>query len=159
LLIRLTVNQTEVEAEVEGRTTLAVLLREELGLTGTHLGCEQGACGACTVIVDGASTRSCLVFAWQVPGADVTTIEGIGSPDHLHPLQAAFQTHHGLQCGFCTPGMIMSLLPAVVGGKDDEAIEEAISGNLCRCTGYRNILSAGLAARDEVISDQVRAIR
>jgi carbon-monoxide dehydrogenase small subunit len=132
-------------AVVEPRLTLADLLREELHLTGTHLGCEHGVCGACTVLLDGAAVRSCLVFAVQADGAAVTTIEGIGGEDgELSPVQAAFRDCHGLQCGFCTPGFVVSVTAFLRDNPDpsDDEIREALSGNLCRCTGYQGILNA-----------------
>lgn len=150
--ISLTVNGEVVTSAVEDRTTLADLLRDGLGLTGTHLGCEQGACGACTVLIDGASARSCLVFARQLDGCAVTTVEGLGSRESLHPLQAAFQSHSGLQCGFCTPGFLMTAveLLAEAPGASREDIRVALSGNVCRCTGYEGIVDAiaEVAARD-----------
>jgi aerobic-type carbon monoxide dehydrogenase small subunit (CoxS/CutS family) len=147
--IRVTVNGKPVEAEVEPRRHLGDLLRQTLGLTGTHLGCEHGVCGACTVIVDGVPARSCLMLAVQANGAQVTTVEGLARPDGaLHPIQAAFHAHHGLQCGFCTPGMLTTLA-AFLAEKPDAGeadIREAISGNICRCTGYESIVDAALAA-------------
>jgi carbon-monoxide dehydrogenase small subunit len=147
--IALTVNGAPHEKDVEVRLTLADFLRHHLGLTGTHLGCEHGVCGACTVLVDGRSVRSCLLLAVQADGHEITTVEGIApSENELHPLQAAFRDHHGLQCGFCTPGMLITLLeflrenPAPT----EEEVRIAISGNLCRCTGYQNIVTAALDA-------------
>ena len=149
IAIELTVNGTRRRAVVPPRLTLADYLRDKLGLTGTHLGCEHGACGACSVLLDGDAVRACLVFAVQADGADVTTIEGIGGPDGaLSPVQAAFRDHHGLQCGFCTPGFVVSataFLRAHPTPTDDE-IREGLSGNLCRCTGYQGILNAVHAA-------------
>src|SRR4051812_42709393 len=145
----MTVNGGEQVATVEPRVTLADVLREQLGLTGTHLGCEHGVCGACTVLVDGAAVRSCLVFAVQVDGADITTIEGMASPDgELSRVQAAFQDHHGLQCGFCTPGFVVSVTAFLRDHPDptDDEIRAGLSGNLCRCTGYQGILAAVRAA-------------
>jgi carbon-monoxide dehydrogenase small subunit len=143
--VTVTVNGQVRAATVEPRLTLADFLREECRLTGTHLGCEHGVCGACTVLVDGAAVRSCLVFAVQVDGAEVTTVEGMGSPDgELSPVQAAFRDCHGLQCGFCTPGFVVSVtafLRANPSPTDDE-IREGLSGNLCRCTGYQGIVKA-----------------
>ncbi len=146
--IDLKVNGVPHRREVEVRTTLADFLRHELKLTGTHVGCEHGVCGACTVLVDGRSMRSCLMLAVQAAGLEVTTIEGIApSPNELHPLQQALRDHHGLQCGFCTPGMITTLVEFL---KDcpnptEEEVRIAISGNLCRCTGYQGIVDAVLA--------------
>lgn len=158
--IALTVNGRALDVEVEGRITLADFLREGLGLTGTHLGCEHGACGSCTVLVDGQSVRSCVVLAWQVSGAEVTTIEGLGEAGVPHPLQVAFRDQHALQCGYCTPGMIMSLLPAVEDPKaDEDALTDAISGNLCRCTGYWNIMKAARAARSTIQADRAATKR
>jgi len=142
--ITLTVNGTAHTAEVEVRKTLADFIREDLGLTGTHLGCEHGVCGACTILLDGQAVRSCLLFAVQADGADLTTVESLGSPEHLHPLQEAFRDHHGLQCGFCTPGILMSALAFLreTPAPTDEQIREVLSGNLCRCTGYQGIVEA-----------------
>ena len=148
LSIRLTVNGRVVEREVEARRSLADFLREDLGLTGTHVGCEHGVCGACTVFVDGRSARSCLLFAVQLDGATVTTIEGLTPPEGLSPLQQAFCGAHAMQCGFCTPGMIVAateLLRTNPAPSPDE-IREALSGNLCMCTGYVNIVRAVAAA-------------
>ncbi len=149
IAIELTVNGVRRRATVPPRVTLADYLRDTCGLTGTHLGCEHGACGACSVLLDGEAVRSCLVFAVQADGADITTIEGIAGPDgELSPVQAAFRDHHGLQCGFCTPGFIVSataLLRDNPTPTDDE-IREGLSGNLCRCTGYQGILNAMHAA-------------
>ena len=142
--IRLTVNGTAREAEVEPRTLLVDFLRQTLGLTGTHVGCDTSQCGACTVHVDGVSVKACTMFAVQADGADVTTIEGMAENGALHPLQEAFREKHGLQCGFCTPGMIMSaadLLAHTPNPSEDE-IRHALEGNICRCTGYHNIVRA-----------------
>ena len=146
--IRVTVNGRVYERTVEARKTLADFLRDDLELTGTHLGCEHGVCGACTIIVDGAAVRSCLLFAVQVHGRDVQTVEGLADGETLNPLQAAFREHHGLQCGFCTPGFLMTLTCFLRECPDpsDAQIREAISGNLCRCTGYQNIVAAASAA-------------
>jgi carbon-monoxide dehydrogenase small subunit len=151
--VKLVVNGESREATVEPRVTLADFLREQLRLTGTHLGCEHGVCGACTVLVDGAAVRSCLVFAVQVDGAEVTTIEGIGAPDgELSPVQAAFRDCHGLQCGFCTPGFVVSVTAFLREHPNptDPEIREALSGNLCRCTGYQGIVNAVRQAADAV---------
>ena len=143
--VRMVVNRQSRAATVEPRMTLADFLRERCGLTGTHLGCEHGVCGACTVLLDGDAVRACLVFAVQADGAELTTIEGVASPDGtLSPVQAALRDCHGLQCGFCTPGFVMTitaLLRDVPAPTDDE-IREGLSGNLCRCTGYQGILAA-----------------
>ena len=147
--IRLRVNGAGVEHDVEPRRHLGDFLRQDLGLTGTHLGCEHGVCGACTVIVDGVPARSCLMLAVQADGADIVTIEGLQRPDGtLHPIQEAFRVHHGLQCGFCTPGMLTTLAAFLAERPDGDeaAIREAISGNICRCTGYESIVEAALAA-------------
>jgi carbon-monoxide dehydrogenase small subunit len=142
--VRLTVNGRPVEQVVEARRSLADFLREDLGLTGTHVGCEHGVCGACTVLVDGRSARSCLLFAAQLEGRAVTTIEGLTPPEGLSPLQESFRVCHAMQCGFCTPGMIVTTteLLAEEPAPSTEAIREAISGNLCMCTGYVNIVRA-----------------
>jgi aerobic carbon-monoxide dehydrogenase small subunit len=143
--VRLTLNGLQREATVEPRLTLADFLREHCRLTGTHLGCEHGVCGACTVLVDGAAVRSCLMFAVQADGAEVTTIEGIASPDgELSPVQEAFRDCHALQCGFCTPGFVISVTAFLRDNPrpGDEDIRDALSGNLCRCTGYQGIVRA-----------------
>jgi carbon-monoxide dehydrogenase small subunit len=142
--VRLTVNGTAAEVMVEARKTLADALREDLGLTGTHLGCEHGVCGACTVLFDGNPVRSCLLFAVQAAGHEVGTIEGLARGDELHPVQRAFSEFHGLQCGFCTPGMILAtvdLLEHTPQPSEDE-IKEALGGNICRCTGYQKIIES-----------------
>ncbi len=140
------VNGRRHHATVEARKTLADFLREDLRLTGTHLGCEHGVCGACTVRLDGRATRACLVFAIQVDGSEITTIEGLaGAADgDLHPVQAAFQAEHGLQCGFCTPGFVMSVASFLDANPEptDDEIRTGLSGNICRCTGYQGILRA-----------------
>ena len=146
--IRLEVNGRAYEGTVEPRTSLADFLREQLDLTGTHVGCEHGVCGACTVLLDGVPVRSCLLLAIQLDGARLTTVEGLADGERLHPLQQAFWDHHGLQCGFCTPGILLTakaLLEETPHPTDDE-IREAISGNLCRCTGYHFIVEAIRAA-------------
>ena len=146
--VRLSVNGVPHDVEVEPRKTLADTLREDVGLTGTHLGCEHGVCGACTVLLDGTPVRSCLMFAVQAEGHGITTIEGIATNGTLHPVQQAFSDHHGLQCGFCTPGMILAsidLLNRVPDPSVDE-IKEALGGNLCRCTGYVKIVESVQAA-------------
>jgi carbon-monoxide dehydrogenase small subunit len=152
-MIRCTVNKTEVELDVPEYWTLADALREGLGLTGLHLGCEHGVCGACTVLLDGEPVRSCIVLAAQADGCEVSTIEGLASPDgELHPVQQAFTEHHALQCGFCTPGFIM-LTAGVLASEPDaspERLEHLLSANLCRCTGYKPILRAAAAAQQEI---------
>ncbi|GAA2443961.1 (2Fe-2S)-binding protein [Actinomadura vinacea] len=150
--IEMKVNGRVRRASVQPRLTLADFLRGNCQLTGTHLGCEHGVCGACTVLVDGEAVRACLVFAVQADGTDVTTVEGIASPDgELSPVQKAFREHHGLQCGFCTPGFIVSATALLRENPDptDDQIREGLSGNLCRCTGYQGILKAVRAAADE----------
>lgn len=147
--IELTVNGERRAAEVETRRTLADFLRHDLGLTGTHLGCEHGACGACTVHLAGEAVRSCILFAVQADGCEITTVEGLARPDGtLHPVQQAFRDHHGLQCGFCTPGMEMTLAAFLTENPapTEQEVREAISGNLCRCTGYQGIVAAALDA-------------
>jgi aerobic carbon-monoxide dehydrogenase small subunit len=144
VIVRLTVNGVGHSVEVEPRKLLADVLREELGLTGTHLGCEHGVCGACTVLIDGQSARSCLTLAVQVDGAAITTVEALANEGRLHPLQEAFRDEHALQCGFCTPGMLMLGVDVVeaLAGEDASAIREAMGANLCRCTGYEGIVRA-----------------
>jgi aerobic-type carbon monoxide dehydrogenase small subunit (CoxS/CutS family) len=146
--ISLQVNGRAVEASVEPRLTLAGLLRRKLRLTGTHLGCEHGVCGACTVIVDGAAVRSCLIFAAQADGTEVVTIEGLAPGDELSPLQEAFRRNHALQCGFCTPGILttMHALLSEEPEPTEERVRKVLSGNLCRCTGYLPIIKAVLEA-------------
>jgi carbon-monoxide dehydrogenase small subunit len=147
--ISLAVNGKTYEEEVEVRFTLADFLRQQLGLTGTHLGCEHGVCGACTILFDGRSARSCLMLAVQADGHEILTIEGIApSEEELHPLQEAFRDNHGLQCGFCTPGMLTTLLEFLQDNPDptEAEVRIAISGNLCRCTGYQGIVAAALDA-------------
>jgi aerobic-type carbon monoxide dehydrogenase small subunit (CoxS/CutS family) len=149
--VRLTVNQASYEKLVEARTTLADFLRNELELTGTHLGCEHGVCGACTVLLNGEAVRSCLLLAVQANGAEISTVEGLAQRGELHPLQKAFQEQHALQCGFCTPGFLMTavaFLKSTPKPTDAEA-REAISGNICRCTGYQPIVQAILQAARE----------
>ena len=147
--IKVTVNGKPLEAAVDGRLTLADFLRHRLGMTGTHIGCEHGVCGACTVLVDGVSARSCLMLAVQTDGLEVRTVEGLQAADGtLHPLQAAFRDNHGLQCGYCTPGMLMTLVEflAEQPHPSPDDVRDAISGNLCRCTGYHRIVEATLDA-------------
>lgn len=147
--LRLYVNGDRFDVSVEPRKTLADTLREDCGLTGTHLGCEHGVCGACTILVDGQPVRSCLMFAVQADGVSIRTVEGLAPNDEeLHPVQQAFWDHHGLQCGFCTPGFLMLAAGVLEENPDigDEELTEALSSNLCRCTGYQNILKATKAA-------------
>ena len=146
--VSLTVNGTTYEREVEPRLLLVHVLRDHLGLTGTHVGCDTSNCGACTVHLNGEAVKSCTVLAVQADGAEVTTIEGLGSLDALHPVQEAFWEHHGLQCGYCTPGMIMAAADLLSRNPDpsEDEVREALAGNLCRCTGYHNIVKAVLAA-------------
>jgi carbon-monoxide dehydrogenase small subunit len=145
--VSLTVNGKAVSAEVEGRTLLVQLLREKLGLTGTHVGCDTSQCGACVVHVDGDAVKSCTVLALQVDGADVTTIEGLAKNGTLHPMQEAFRDNHGLQCGFCTPGMVMAAIDLVKHhpNPDEKTVRRELEGNLCRCTGYHNIVKSIIA--------------
>ena len=147
--VTLTVNGTERSLEVEPRTLLVHALRDDLGLTGTNVGCDSSSCGACTVLVDGQSAKSCTMFAVQADGADITTIEGVAGADGtLHPMQQAFHEHHALQCGYCTPGMVMASISLVeeYPGLDENGVRHGLEGNLCRCTGYQNIVDAVLAA-------------
>jgi len=148
--IRVTVNGAAHERSIEPRLLLADFLRGTLGLTGTHVGCEHGVCGACTVLVDGDSMRSCLLFAVQLDGCSIETVESLGTLNDLNPLQQAFREHHALQCGFCTPGMLMTATDLLrkYPLATDEQIREGLSGNLCRCTGYEHIVAAVRAARD-----------
>ncbi|WP_299450398.1 (2Fe-2S)-binding protein [uncultured Pigmentiphaga sp.] len=143
------VNGCKVDVDVTPRTTLCDCLRNELGLTGTHAGCEHGVCGACTVIVDGTAVRSCLMLAVQAEGSSVTTVEGLAKDEELSPLQHAFRKHHALQCGFCTPGMLTTLHALLTEDPwvDEDRIRDVLSGNLCRCTGYLPIIEAALDAR------------
>ncbi len=150
--ITLKINGTAQRVSVEARKTLADVIREDCGLTGTHLGCEHGVCGACTVLLDGQPVRSCLMFAVQANGRELRTVEGLAQGEKLHPLQTAFMEHHGLQCGFCTPGFLMlacGALEANPGMNEDELVH-VLSSNLCRCTGYHNILAAVKAAAVEM---------
>jgi carbon-monoxide dehydrogenase small subunit len=147
--IKLTVNGKQVSAEVEDRTLLVHLLRDHLGLTGTHIGCDTSQCGACTVHIDGRSVKSCTVLVGQANGSSITTIEGIAKGDELHPMQAAFRDNHGLQCGYCTPGMIMASIDIVNRhgpGLDEVTLRQDLEGNICRCTGYHNIVKSVLDA-------------
>lgn len=150
--IHVRVNGTDRRATVPARLTLADFLRANCGLTGTHLGCEHGVCGACTVLLDGEAVRACLVFAVQADGAEVTTVEGLAGPDgQLSTVQAAFRDHHALQCGFCTPGLVVSVTAFLAENPKptDEEIRECLTGNLCRCTGYQGIVKAVRAAAEE----------
>ena len=148
----LAVNGQAYELRVEPRRTLADALREDCGLTGTHLGCEHGVCGACTILVDGSAVRGCLMLAVQADGRQVQTVESLANGEDLHPLQRAFAKHHALQCGFCTPGILLSLVEFLRDELDptEDGVREAISGNLCRCTGYHNIVKAALNAAAEM---------
>jgi aerobic-type carbon monoxide dehydrogenase small subunit (CoxS/CutS family) len=141
--VQLRVNGVERGAEVEPRTLLSDLLRHSLGLTGTHVGCEHGVCGACTVLVDGTATRACLMLAVQANGCEVTTVEGLAAAGELHVLQEAFRRHHALQCGFCTPGILLGVIGEAAAGRSlDEVTGSVLDGHLCRCTGYVNIRAA-----------------
>ena len=153
--VAIAVNGVTYERSVESRLLLADFLRHTLGLTGTHIGCEHGVCGACTVMLDGDSVRSCLMFAVQANGCRVETVESLGSTDRLSPLQEAFREHHALQCGFCTPGMLMTCIDALKKYPltTDDEIREVLSGNLCRCTGYEHIVKAIKAVRDRSRGD------
>jgi len=144
ITVSVTVNGTPYQRSVDPRTLLSDFLRNDLELTGTHVGCEHGVCGACTVLLDGEAVRSCLLFAPQVDGHEIITVEGLGTLDDLHPLQEAFREAHALQCGFCTPGILTTLVPYLEENPNptEEEIREAISGNLCRCTGYQHIIDA-----------------
>ena len=148
--VRFEVNGNPAAVDVEPRMTLADCLRHELGLTGTHVACEHGVCGACTILIDGEAVRSCLTLAVQAEGAKITTVEGLAGEGELTPLQVAFKKHHGLQCGFCTSGMLMTLHALLSEAPDssEERIRDVISGNICRCTGYIPIVEAAIEARD-----------
>ncbi len=150
--VSLTVNGRDRVVDVAANTLLVDLIRSKLGLTGTHVGCDTSQCGACTVHLDGRSVKSCTVLAVQADGAEVTTIEGIGTTDALHPMQAAFRECHALQCGFCTPGMIMSAIDLVANAKalDEQSVRKGLEGNLCRCTGYHNIVKAVLLVAESM---------
>ncbi len=151
--ISITVNGTQRDVDLPQTNTLLVdVLREQLHLTGTHVGCDTSQCGACTVHLDGRAVKSCAILAAQVDGQSITTIEGIGTPDDLHPMQAAFRDCHALQCGFCTPGMIMSAIDLVQNSDslDNRAVREGLEGNICRCTGYHNIVKAVLQAQESM---------
>ena len=150
--VTIKVNDKEYKREVEPRMLLSDFLRHELGLTGTHVGCEHGVCGACTILLDGESIRSCLVFAVQAEGHSITTVEGLATDVTLHPIQQSFWEAHGLQCGYCTPGILMTLVPFLKQNPDptEEEIRHAISGNLCRCTGYQHIVDAVKLAAEKM---------
>lgn len=157
--ISVTVNGKLYERAVDPRMLLSDFIRHELGLTGTHVGCEHGVCGTCTVIFDGLSTRSCLVFAVQADGHDIRTVESLGVPGNMHPLQEAFVESHGLQCGFCTPGILMTMVPFLEQNPNptDEEIREAVSGNICRCTGYDFIINAVKLAAKKMAAQPVKS--
>lgn len=157
--IAITVNGLRHEAAVEPRMLLVYFLREHLGLTGTNVGCDTSSCGACTVLLDGESVKACNLLAVQADGRDVTTVEGLANGAELHPVQRAFQQEHGLQCGFCTPGMIMAVVSYLMEHPDptEADIRHALEGNLCRCTGYQNIVNAALAAAAELRGSAVAA--
>jgi carbon-monoxide dehydrogenase small subunit len=159
--VSISVNGAQQEAEVEPRLLLVHFLRDTLGLTGTRVGCDTSTCGACTVHLDGEAVKSCSVLAVQADGSEVTTIEGIGSEGALHPLQDAFWEHHGLQCGYCTPGMIMASADLLAHNPDpnEEEVREALAGNLCRCTGYHNIVKAVLSAAQSSRAAEARPTR
>lgn len=150
--ISVTVNGTQYERSVEPRLLLSDFLRHDLGLTGTHVGCEHGVCGACTVLFDGQPIRSCLMFTVQANGHQIMTVEGLGTPEDMHPIQEAFQEAHAVQCGFCTPGFLMTLVPFLAENSDptEWEIREAVSGNLCRCTGYQHIVDAVRLAAEKM---------
>jgi aerobic carbon-monoxide dehydrogenase small subunit len=150
--INVSVNGVQYQRSIEPRMLLSDFIRHELGLTGTHIGCEHGVCGTCTILFDGAPVRSCLIFAVQAVGHEIRTVEGLGTVEHLHPLQEAFWEAHGAQCGYCTPGMLMTLVPFVEQHRKptDQEIREAIDGNLCRCTGYQHIVNAVKLAVEKI---------
>ncbi|NIJ39899.1 carbon-monoxide dehydrogenase small subunit [Parvibaculum indicum] len=151
-VVAMTVNGKSVSADVEPRTLLVTYIRDTLGLTGTHIGCDTSQCGACVVHVDGKAVKSCTMLAAQAEGAEVTTVEGLAQDGELHPVQKAFREHHGLQCGYCTPGMIMTAVDLIrrKPDLDEETVREQLEGNICRCTGYHNIVKAILAASNEM---------
>lgn len=157
--VSMKVNGKEVSAEVEARTLLSTFLRENLRLTGTHVGCDTSQCGACVVHVDGKSVKSCTLLAVQAEGASVTSIEGLAQGGKLHPMQAAFKEHHGLQCGFCTPGMVMSAVDLLQHNPDpsEKEVRDWLEGNICRCTGYHNIVKAVLDAAQQMRGGQQAA--
>jgi aerobic carbon-monoxide dehydrogenase small subunit len=160
--IRVTVNGVEQSNDVEPRLLLVHYLRDTLGLTGTHVGCDTGQCGACTVLMDGEAVKSCMVLAAQADGAKITTVEGLAQNGEYHPIQKGFWEKHGLQCGFCTPGMMMAAVCLIKdsGGQEltDDEIREQLEGNLCRCTGYQNIVTAVRAAAEEMQATAVRPV-
>ncbi|RYG93602.1 MAG: (2Fe-2S)-binding protein, partial [Alphaproteobacteria bacterium] len=150
--VSITVNGRAMTGEVEDRTLLVQYLRDQLGLTGTHVGCDTSQCGACVVHIDGRAVKSCTILAVQASGSEVTTIEGLANGQELHPVQAAFREHHGLQCGYCTPGMIMTAVDMIRrydGALDEKTVREELEGNICRCTGYHNIVKAILSAAEK----------
>jgi aerobic carbon-monoxide dehydrogenase small subunit len=157
--VALDVNGQRVERTVDERTLLVRLLREDLGLTGTHVGCDTTQCGACTVLVDGDAVKSCTMLAAQAKGCSVVTIEGLAPVGQLHPVQQVFHEHHGLQCGYCTPGFVMSIVELVSKYRelDEHRVRELVDGNICRCTGYHNIVRAALAAADAIRQPRVDA--
>ena len=157
--ISFVVNGSPVTLEVEGRTLLVEALRQQLGLTGTHVGCDTSQCGCCVVHVDGASVKACTMLASQAAGSEITTIEGLAEGEELHPVQAAFREHHGLQCGFCTPGMIMSAVDLLQHNPKpgEDEIREWLEGNICRCTGYHNIVKAIQAASETMAGEKLAA--
>jgi carbon-monoxide dehydrogenase small subunit len=150
--LTVTINATQYQRKVEPRILLSDFLRHDLGLTGTHIACEHGVCGACTVLFDGQPVRSCLMFAVQANGHEIQTVESLGDPENLHIIQEAFRKAHGAQCGFCTPGILMTLVPFLENNPDpdEQEIRQAISGNLCRCTGYQHIVDAVKLAADNM---------
>jgi len=153
--VTLTVNGAAHDVRIEPRELLVSVLRDRLGLTGTHIGCETTSCGACTVLLDGRSVKSCTMLAVQAQGHHITTIEGLAGPDGLHPVQEAFRRCHGLQCGFCTPGMVLATVSLIDEGRaaDEDSVRSALEGNLCRCTGYHNIVQAVLSAARAIADD------
>jgi carbon-monoxide dehydrogenase small subunit len=155
VMVTLTVNGAAHDMRLEPRELLVSVLRDRLGLTGTHIGCETTSCGACTVLLDGRSVKSCTVLAVQAQGHHITTIEGLAGPDGLHPVQVAFRRCHGLQCGFCTPGMVLAAVSLIDEGRaaDEDSVRSALEGNLCRCTGYHNIVQAVLSAARAIEGD------
>jgi carbon-monoxide dehydrogenase small subunit len=159
--VSMRINQKEYAAEVEPRTLLVYFLRDQLHLTGTHVGCDTGHCGACTVMMNGKTVKSCMVLAVQAQGADILTVEGLACDDRLHPIQEAFRNNHGLQCGFCTPGLLMSSLFLLQRNPrpTEEEIRRGIEGNLCRCTGYVNVIKSVKAAADAMANEnEARAL-